>query len=128
MITLLLETVIPFLDRFERNAKPASTWTDGRYRWVEMPCGCKNRTTYGNGDGVTSLCDAHGIWEESDDETYHDFIVIGEASWAVYSDDEIDQARAALRAAGIASALVYRYVDGETILTERVITAEKGES
>lgn len=128
MRTVFLETILTFDARPQVRATPdtekAETWSD-QYRTVELPCGCQNITTRGGGDGRTTLCDAHGIPGDSDDESYRDFVTIGDASWAVYSEEEIASTRVAMRAAGISEAPVYRSVEGETVPTGRVITAEE---
>ena len=128
MRTVFLETILTFDARPQVRATPDGEKVeafDERYRTVTLPCGCENITTRGGGDGRTTLCDAHGIPEDSDDPTYYDFVVVGEESWAVYSDQEVSEARAAMRAAGISEAPVYRSVEGETVPTGRVITAEE---
>lgn len=124
MRTVFLETILTFVARPHVRATPdaekAETWSD-QYRTVELPCGCQNITTRGGGDGRTTLCDAHGIPEDSDDPAYYDFVIVGEESWAVYSDQEVFEARAAMRTAGISETPVYRSVEGETVPTGRVI-------
>lgn len=128
MRTVFLETILTFDARPHVRATSDGEKVevfDERYRTVELPCGCQNITTRGGGDGRTTLCDAHGIPEDSDDPTYYDFVVVGEESWAVYSDQEVSEARAAMRTAGISETPVYRSVEGETVPTGRVITAEE---
>ena len=72
MRTLFLETILTFEARSHVALVPHSeklVMCDYRYRTVELPCGCQNRTTLGGGDGLTSLCDDHGVPEDSDDES-----------------------------------------------------------
>lgn len=127
MRTVFLETILTFDARSQARATPDSekseTWSD-KYRTVTLPCGCENVTTRGGGDGRTTLCDAHGVSEDSDDESYRDFVTIGDAFWSVYSDEEVASTRAAMRTAGISEAPVYRLIEGETVPTGGVITAE----
>ena len=124
---VFLETILTFDARphvrATSDSEKSETWSD-QYRTVELPCGCQNITTRGGGDGRTTLCDAHGVSEDSDDESYRDFVTIGDAFWSVYSDEEVASTRAAMRTAGISEAPVYRSIEGETVPTGRVITAE----
>ena len=61
MRTLFLETGLTFYGRFPRNAEPVKVWCDGDYQYIEMECGCGNRTTKGGGDGITELCREHAV-------------------------------------------------------------------
>jgi len=69
MRRLFLETNLSFYDRFPRNVKPAKVWFDGDYQYIEMACGCGNRTTKGGGDGITELCLDHALPEPAEEES-----------------------------------------------------------
>jgi len=128
MRKVFLETILTFDARPHVRATPdaekAETWS-AQYRTVELPCGCQNITTRVGGDGRTTLCEAHGIPEDSDDPAYYDFVIVGEESWAVYSDQEVSEARAAMRAAGILEAPIYRGQGQDSVKTSLVLVAEE---